>query len=29
VKTDILSKLIGCKDQMFALLPFERNLCQN
>ena len=20
---------IGCKDQMFFLLPFERNLCQS
>jgi len=30
VKTDSLSKQsIGCKDQMFFLLPFERNLCQN
>ena len=22
-------KNIGCKDQMFFLLPFERNLCRN
>ena len=24
-----IKKSIDCKDQMFFLLPFERNLCQN
>ena len=23
-----IKKSIGCKDQMFFVLPFERNLCQ-
>jgi len=23
-----IKKTIGCKHQMFVLLPFERNLCQ-
>ena len=29
VKTEFIKNSIDCKEQMFILLPFERNICQN